>query len=466
MIAIASMGNSNGFAFFNDDQGEIKITVVDAKTGEPVLDAKILPGVPYNFNEAVWQPHLIEVMKEGEISWPRERTYDKLKFRIEADGYETGHSNWIGKQVSQKILPQLLEKKIFMLQTKVPHDRSFALGPVGVRRLPSGGTEPMSLKISLTPNQGLKGRIIDLDGQPVQDASIAMAKPNSEIRLKGNNFAHADEKIPARLSDAWRLPTIYHSDEEGMFQIPAESMKHYPVVIAHPLGCRLLSYEALMNKLSAPANSVQLKPWSRIDGMVYWGDKPGKDEEFQLIYSGSSFGYPGLITILKKTRSDMGGNFGFDHLLPGMTQIGRCLQHDPKLNPNGFQSFWPIEHVEVIEGEPCSLIFGGRHKKVIGRVPMVDPKDRTLYRVSLTYESKYPMRGIPELLDEAEKTQALFQSLNHYNIELSDEGKFAIDRVIPGNYMLQVMKEDKVLFIQEVKIREDGPSQQEIELEK
>ncbi len=161
--------------------------VVDAETGEPVKLFRVLPGVPFRSwraedeTLAVWQPHLVREMKDGVLSWPRKRGYEKFCLRIEAEGYQPATSPWTGRKQPQ-ITPE----------------------------------------IRLQRAKYIKGVVLNSDGRAAAGATMSVSLPNSPVRLDGCRFQRQEE-APESLSDWWRIPRMMKCDEQGRFEIPIET---------------------------------------------------------------------------------------------------------------------------------------------------------------------------------------------------------------------------------------------------
>src|SRR5688500_18837817 len=78
----------------------VTIRALDQSTGEPIASFRVVPAVPASRgiggqSVAVWHPHLTRASENGLYEWPRERSYETFRLRIEADGYRPSHTEWL-----------------------------------------------------------------------------------------------------------------------------------------------------------------------------------------------------------------------------------------------------------------------------------------------------------------------------------------------------------------------------------
>src|SRR5262249_135085 len=111
----------------------------------------------------------------------------------------------------------------------------------------------------------------------------------------------------------------------------------------------------------ARSGKLVLKPWGKIEGMVWIGDRPGADQEIVYHgdislrggqYYGLDYGY--------RTRTDARGRFAFDRVVPGRGTVVRSLNQN---------TAWGWQEAVVIEpGRTTRVRVGGRGRAVIGRL--------------------------------------------------------------------------------------------------
>src|SRR5262249_26216883 len=79
----------------------------------------------------------------------------------------------------------------------------------------------------------------------------------------------------------------------------------------------------------ARSGRLVLKPWGKIDGVVWVGDQPGVDQEIVYnndisprggLHYGLDYGY--------RTRTDARGRFAFDRVVPGRGTAARVLNNN------------------------------------------------------------------------------------------------------------------------------------------
>src|SRR5262249_1645177 len=70
--------------------GDIEMRVVDATSGAPVREFRVIAGVRAGSVASTpdvvnWQPHTLRVGHDGSFVWPAARSYDDMALRVEAE---------------------------------------------------------------------------------------------------------------------------------------------------------------------------------------------------------------------------------------------------------------------------------------------------------------------------------------------------------------------------------------------
>lgn len=379
----------------------VRLTVLDQRTGQVLPRFAVLPGIEGmlgDVNEAMpfiqWQPHLWREGQTGKLDWPRQRTYDSMRLRIEADGYRPG-------------LTQVIRKV----------------------------EGPISIQVKLVPDPGLDGRILSPNGQPANKAQVGVAMSAREIWI-ANRRIRVPEKIPDDPADQWRLPLVIESDSTGRYHLPAEVTPAL-VIVAHDSGYA----EIRRDQLTSATSTITLRPWGRIEGRLLWRDLPGKNQNISLMVSHPNPEWIPLVGHSAKTATDADGRFTFDDVPPGSAHISReqVLATTPDSSGDSVFSF-PSMHLDVKATGPTHVVLGGKGQPVIGHLKgLTNWKDVTV-RI-------FPVAPRP---GDGDRWTAYSQfadspagKLYHREaIPVQEDGTFRIERVLSSQYQWQVKGSD------------------------
>jgi beta-lactamase regulating signal transducer with metallopeptidase domain len=382
----------------------IRLSVLNAKGDQGIREFRVIAGVPARgiadeFERRTgktvinWQPHTLELGKDGDFVWPLDKAYDEMALRVEADGFVPQVFYWLKKAAG----PQHL---VFML-----------------------AEEP-----------GVKGRVLRPDGEPAVGATLALAMVQRDAVWEEGRIRGSDKRPPEKPADRWRLPVIRKTDGEGRFQLPTEPSPA-AVLIVHESGVRELAYDEFQK-----TPEITLQPWGRIEGRVLWKDKPGANEPLSLIVHRDEYGYPGVIASYAKAQSDADGRFVFDQVLPGRVQISRPMRAsatDPNAGAMNFDGL--VQHVQVKAGEATTMVLGGQGRKVTGKLTGRDSWEGVTYH----FHPEAPHIGFPGD-DTAWTAFAEFRKSDFGGLFFRDkqpvnaDGTFTIENMLPGAYQFFV----------------------------
>lgn len=392
--------------------------VLNADTGEPVETFRVIPGVRYNRapgvrgNLAVWQPHMIREMTDGEFHWPRTRGYDEMRFRIEADGYRPATTTWLGK-----------------------------------------GGPHLRMKVHLRPDAGIEGIVLQPDGTPAVGATLAIGLPNRGIRLEGCQVVGHKGSVPGRLSDQWRIPQTVETDEQGKFVLPYETDAAAVLCVVHQSGYfeqNCVDFTDSIANINGPVQ-IKLHNWSRVQGRVLWKDTPGVAEKIRATVHCNE-PYPGLIASTSNVNADQKGNYTFAYLPPGDVQLGHEVKSTadagesvkPKMSNVVYE--YPIQYVSLEPGQNAQVDFGGEGSEIIGRLQGL----KSYEQVSISIRPPAPNvwgqqrigngRGGNDLQQGYAWLQATEYAPLYFreNLPVNEDGTFAIQDVMTGDYNLWV----------------------------
>jgi hypothetical protein len=381
----------------------IRISVLNSKGDQGIREFRVIAGVPARYiadeyekrtgkTVVSWQPHTLKIGKDGDYVWPLDKAYDEMALRVEADGYVPQTALWLKKAAG-----------------------------------------PQHVVFMLAKDPGIKGRVLQPDGQPAVGATVALAMVQRDAVWEEGRLRGSDKPLPEKPGDRWRVPIFVKTEAEGRFQLPTEP-DPAALLIVHDSGVRELAYDDEFQK----SPKVTLQGWGRIEGRVLWKDKPGADEPLTLSIHRDVYGYPGMVASYAKTQSDAEGRFVIDKVLPGVVQLSRPIQISPT-DPNaGAWNFdGLIQHVQVKAGDPTAVVFGGQGRKVTGKLT-----GRTSWEnVTFHFHPDAPHIGFPGD-DSAWKAFGEFQKSAMGPLFFRDkqpvnaDGTFTIENMLPGHYQI------------------------------
>jgi hypothetical protein len=385
--------------------------VIDAETGDPIESFRVVPGTPYRGTGggaaiAVWQPHMIREMTDGVFRWPRTRGYKEMRFRVEADGYRPATTLWLGV-----------------------------------------GGPYMRLKVHLRRDPGIDVVVTKPDGSAAGQATIAIGLPNRGVRLDQYRVEGAGEPPLARLSDQWRRPQAVQTDLLGRCRVPEETDSVAVLCVSHRDGYLEMPYKEFAQLAQMPPVELQLKPWGRIDGKVYWKDKPGVGETVGATIHRND-GYPGMVSAYPRAEADAAGEYSFEYIPPGPVQVGHRvkLPAGTKLSPTAVVYEYPVFQVDVPSGQSVPVDIGGEGLTVTGQLQGVQSFDDVTIAIQPPAPDVFNwarfgnaggggdlQKGFAALRD-SEYAPLYFRS----SLPVAADGSFRIEDVMTGQYTLTV----------------------------
>jgi RNA polymerase sigma factor (sigma-70 family) len=376
-------------------------TVTDAETGKPLERFKFLHG--WSPNQAGWTPRWARdkarTFTNGRFDLTGELTDDQDtlgSIRIEADGYEP--AELIG-------FPDNAED--------VAHD--------------------FRLRRSTRKATPLTGIIRGPDGRPIEGADVAVCPAGGDVRLENGNLSiETDETGAART----------RTGRDGRYTFVPRNGRA-SLVVAHGTGFALRSAEELAN-----STDVTLAPWGRIEGVMKIGTRPaGKQKVSAWLLDRGPMGRVDYDRI-----TDDDGRFVLDRVIPGRLTVYRYVDD---ADHRGWTDSNPVD----VEVKPCETVrvqVGGMGRPVVGRLGL--PRGITLANFNLNHGGflttgdtwpPYPP-DYPDWSDEQrsswwdafrktpESRAYIENPERHYAITIRPDGRFQIDDVPAGRYILKL----------------------------
>jgi uncharacterized GH25 family protein len=363
--------------------------VTDAITGKPIPSFTVIQIDIFRKDSYAAERVNAVAGKGGRLDYLADRTDIPLRLRIEALGYRSqdGPEFRVGDDASRR--------QDFRLQ----------------------------------PSPPITGLVLDSASRPVAGASVMLATPVESIQLREERYSH-------------RVIT----DAAGRFSFP-DSGEQYVIVAQGPVGFAEAAYPAGQHD----AGTLTLRPWASIRGQFQEGSRPvsGARLYAKPIHI-DSVGGPTVDAMLWAT-TDAQGNFAFEHVPPGPTQVTVFLG---PWRDEGFRS-GPSVPLDLRPGEHAEVRLGGPGASVTGKVTLAGNVPKNL---DCTYSINYLVRreaGIrpPESIArtgfdarngwratwvQSREGQAYLSTLKYWFVKLAPNGEFLVSGVPPGEYDLAV----------------------------
>jgi len=404
----------------------IRGTVVDAGTGEPVKQFRIIPG---------------GVDGPTRFYWSRGPAIPGSNGRLDVTPFQS---------VRPRVMPSYI--------------RIEADGYVPINSRPIDDVEgDVTLVFKLHKGRGLSGIVRLSDGRPATGADVRLFNDNIRLPIRNGRL---DSSPPRwRAEDIWQTRT----DDAGRFAFQPQD-EPFHVIFLHDQGYAQRSEQEL-----ARSSQVTLEPWSRIEGTLWIGSRIAARQSIRVSLDRTDFVPSGYDYQFYEytTRTDDSGRFTVERLMAGEAQVFRVT---PLGQQQGFVCLSDFAiptgaSFEVKSGRTIALRVGGRGRPVTGRIavsaPMAD--QRTLPASSRPIQPNWLWGTLqrkqsekPQPIDfatwdaEKRKTHARERYLSaegrasrrerwFATFAIDSDHRFRIDDVEPGQYTLYVEPTDRRL---------------------
>lgn len=393
----------------------IRGTVVDADSGQPLDDFKVLVGGPV----APTPPYHVQFEfatdgKDGQFDFRKDTRFmvGAYTVEIQKDGY--------APMVSTNILV--------------------------------GGGDPI-LQFSLHKDAGLNGQVLLPSGDPATGATVFLYQRQGGVYMD--------------------QPGKFRKDTIVTTSLRAQPDKHGHFSFASVLDAR--GFIAIDDQgyadipINAFAGQIILQPWGRVEGTLFVSGRPAAGQKIGLSqmlyrYPSNERSFPALQLWLEAT-TDSDGNFVFEKVPPGERLIS---QHLPQpFNGPGRLYDGTEKAITVSPGTVTRVELGGSGRMVKGRATCAEAKSPIKWReVAAQLSLQLPGAPVQPKLEDYPSTDAFSSALKSYNeayrafwtserghaIEraernysayCSEDGSFSIPDVPPGQYELMIDIRDR-----------------------
>jgi thiol-disulfide isomerase/thioredoxin len=297
--------------------GDIEITgiVVDADTGLPLEKFKVTEGRKDSYR--------------SDINWFSTR--------------KTAHSNSNGT--------------FSTFFTKQPQPPAVMVEADGY--LPQSSSVIVGTKTNVTfrlkRGSGVAGLVLLPDGKPASGVTVHLVDLRSSVYVSGT----------MELRNGMPQDTVKtQTDASGRFSFPPKMDAHCVIVFA-PAGYA----ERRVAELGS-ASEIRLQPWTRVEGQLMIGTKPGADEAVRLSLAHIPYQFHPRqfppIQLFLNTKTDAEGRFVFEKVAPVAVEV----YHEPKVRDGrlGIVPQSQTTKLQLRPGETNRLTLGGKGRPVVGRI--------------------------------------------------------------------------------------------------
>ena len=238
---------------------------------------------------------------------------------------------------------------------------------------------------------------------------------------------------------------------DGAFAFPQQAEPAI-ILVEHEKG-----YARLPQEEVPESRVIELIPWSRVEGSLAIGSRPGTYQKVRLAHGLLGVqNDPRIRESDSETETDASGRFTFERVMSGVTRMTRMTEIGP-----GRQGMGPWVSFEAKPGKTERVKVGGTGRPVVGRIVKVAGSDFNAGTQSVPNSINFGLKTprfngeIPKGLSQEKKAEwvkhwrqtpegwAYTQDLNraycvNYPVKLEADGTFKIEDVIPGAYQWMV----------------------------
>lgn len=335
--------------------------VIDANTGEPIKEFRVVPGRRQGAGDNLfWNREDGFAGANGRYELRESRGETAHLIRIEAEGYRAAVSRDIRNDEGS-----------------------------------------ITIDFALVKGKDVVAKVVTPRNAAAVGAKIALGIVGSQIHVRNGE-----------VSDIQTYASRTVSGADGRFHFPAQD-GNFELVITHPEGFALIK--------SGPdwsARIVRLEPWARVEGIYRVGKNPAAGAPIEIDVSRlESFG-DGVPRMFSQHLATTGpdGRFVFERVIPGKGRIGRRIIFMVNEGATEVTSSCRIA-AEFPAGKTVHIDLGGAGRPVIGRLEpragftgkprwnfasirampagAADDPDRPYFRVTVDRDGRFRIDDVP-----------------------------------------------------------------------
>jgi hypothetical protein len=374
---------------------QVSGTVVDADTNQPIESFRIIHGLAFGKDQPVnWQRQQPDKGRGGKFTASERWAYPFYAVRIEADGY-------------------------------LPADS----------RLYTADEKKVALDMKLKKGQPIAAVVFLPDGKPAVGAKAWLLGAGENLQISNGRETY-NRDLPQATAGA---------DGRCMFPPCAGAFK---IVALSEAG-----YAELDSAGFSKSNEVHLVAWGQIHGKLMKGSKPWPDQKISVqilnpqIQRAVDFRMQPRVLQQIQATTDAAGMFAFDRVPSGTIQIGRYVEQQIGNMRWGASS--QSEKIDIAAGQNIDVTIGGQGQPVGGKIAIpaaLASRHDWIWGMKNTVREKGNPRvvgGLGGFLSRLASTGPASRPteqpfLRSYVLEIGPDGKFRVDDVLPGNYVLSV----------------------------
>jgi RNA polymerase sigma factor (sigma-70 family) len=351
--------------------------VTDVDTGRPITAFTLVPGYSHESTQTMWWENGLAKAITGlsyDVTLSTEQ--DDRVIRIDAEGYTPAVSRVLKDDEEEAVVHFALRR---------------GSGVTGVVHLP--------------------------DGSPLAGAEVMLGTQAHPVFLN-------EGRPSAYIGNQWVTRTY----KDGRFQLPPQEPR-YSLVVLHDRGYAL--HHAADKPAVAP--DLTIRPWSRVEGTLRIGRRPGSGRQLMLSRGQRPF-LPPDIHWSDGATTDAEGRFAFERVVPGEVLISRLIPFGGIASAGGS----PSARLDVAPGATTRLTLGGTGRPVVGKaVVPAGFAGRDDWRFGFCYLTRKPTT-------EQEQIPAPFRRpAESYVFKVEPDGSFRIDDIGAGDYEIQIIVNER-----------------------
>jgi len=379
--------------------------VFDADTNEPIPKFSVVPGraTGNDANEVSWFRHETVEFKQGSYryAFPGSDRYVPV-LRIEAGGY----------------LP--------VVSRPLNYDERY-----------------VALNFALKKDQQLTGTVFTPDGEPAAQAQV-MVCTGKHWGTITNAKIYYDMIVVQNL--------VVKTDSQGKFSVPPVPGP-FLLAFVNEDGYARISNEQLQD-----SREITLQKWSRVGGRAYRGGQPVPNAEVFLEYDRPPYSPSNrepYVLFGNSVFTDDEGRFLFDKVADGLARVDYMVRDGVITRRSG-----RFEVIRVEPGQEYEIEIGGLGRPVIGKVIIeadiqfdASRINAAIHRPSQSTGFQKRQRG--ESVEECsaaylkwaeserglEYRDEIFKQVRNYAVNVTSDGSFRVEDVLPGKYFLHLRAE-------------------------